>query len=147
MLDKLTFYKSRTVIKVEWWISYVCEFPEPYWGRLRVFSDGTADAALEESKVYGFDDQRYAGYFLSEDEYTRLEGIDEEDAKNIGINPSEISPPLWENEDFSFEYLGLMVSRKSLRLDSWCYFAFEFTNGFKHQTQNSSSFSNYFGAH
>jgi len=106
MQDKRSFYEGKTVTRVEWWISYACEFPDLYWGRLRVFSDGTADAAFEESTVYGFDDERFAGFFLGEDEYTRLEGIDEEDANNIGINPCEVSPPAWRTEDFLFKYLG-----------------------------------------
>jgi len=105
-VDKRSFYFGKTITKVEWWISCACEYPDLYWGRLRVFSDGTADAAFDEAKVYGFDDPDSAGYFLSEDEYMRFEGMDEEDAKEIGINPLETSPPAWRTDEFAFEYLG-----------------------------------------
>jgi len=53
-IDAKTFYAGKTISEVEWWISSCCKFPEFYWGRLRVFSDGTADAAFDESDVYGF---------------------------------------------------------------------------------------------
>jgi hypothetical protein len=51
--------------------------------RLRVFSDGSADAAFDESKVYGFDDRKYAGYFLGEDEYMPLNSMDQQDESDV----------------------------------------------------------------
>lgn len=68
-IDKHSFYEGKALEKVEWWLSYCSEYPDLAWARLRLFSDGSADAAFEESKVYGFDSREYAVYFLSEDEY------------------------------------------------------------------------------
>ena len=105
-IDAKTFYAGKTISEVEWWISSCCKFPELYWGRLRVFSDGTADAAFDESDVYGFDDREYAGYFLAEDEYTRFARMDAQDEENIGEKASELTPPTWSDTPMRFHYLG-----------------------------------------
>jgi hypothetical protein len=105
-IDAKAFYSGKTLSEVEWWISSCCEFPELYWGRLRVFSDGTADAAFDEADVYGFDDPKYAGYFLAEDEYTPLSTLDAQDKANIGAKASELTPPTWSDTPTRFHYLG-----------------------------------------
>jgi hypothetical protein len=106
-IDKPSFYEGKMLAEVEWWISYCSEYPNLYWARLRVFTDGSADAAFDESKVYGFDDRKYADYFLSEDEYMPFASMDEEDEANIGVRKSNISPPSWEDDAHAeFEYLG-----------------------------------------
>jgi hypothetical protein len=105
-IGSTTFYEGKMVTEVEWWISYVCKSPELYWGRLRVFSDGTADAAFDEETVYGFDDRRFAGYFLAEDEYTPFEALDGDDEVSIGASRSQLSPPMWKEQPSRFKYLG-----------------------------------------
>jgi hypothetical protein len=106
-VDKSSFYKGKTLAKVEWWLSYCSEYPDLAWARLRVFSDGSADAAFEKSKVYGFDVREYASYFLSEDEYMSFESIDEQDEKDIGVKKTEVSLPSWTDDGrVEFEYLG-----------------------------------------
>jgi hypothetical protein len=106
-MDKRSFYEGKTLAKVEWWLSYCSEYPDLAWARLRVFSDGSADAAFDKSKVYGFDDRKYAGYFLGEDEYMPFDLIDEQDEADIGAKKSDISPPTWEDDALAeFEYLG-----------------------------------------
>lgn len=106
-MDKHSFYEGKTLMKVEWWLSYCSEYPDLAWARLRVFSDGGADAAFDESRVYGFDDRKYAGYFLGEDEYMPLESMDEKDEADIGVKKSDIVPPMWEDDAHTeFKYLG-----------------------------------------
>jgi hypothetical protein len=104
--SKAEFYAGKTVTEVEWWIAYACHYPELYWGRLRVFSDGTADAASDEANVYGFDDRKFAGYFLGEDEYTPFATLSPEDEQLIGAKASQMSPPTWNDTATHFEYLG-----------------------------------------
>ena len=105
-IDAKTFYADKTIAKVEWWISSCCKFPELYWGRLRVFSDGTADAAFDEADVYGFDDPKYAGYFLAEDEFIRFARMDAQDEENIGAKAAELTPPTWSDTTAQFHYLA-----------------------------------------
>lgn len=106
-MDKDLFYKGKTPTEVEWWLSSCSEYPTLAWARLRVFSDGSADAAFEELKVYGFDDRKFASYFLSEDEYISFDSMDEEDEMDIGAKRVDIAPPFWgEHPHTEFEYLG-----------------------------------------
>ena len=106
-MDKRSFYEGKTLAQVEWWLSYCSEYPDLAWARLRVFSDGSADAAFEASKVYGFESREYASYFLSEDEYMPLDSMDEQDESDIGVKKADISPPSWKDDARSeYEYLG-----------------------------------------
>ena len=106
IVDKHSFYEGKTLVEAEWWISYCCTFPDLYWGRLRVFSDGSADASWDETTTYGFDARNYAASFLAEDEYTRFATLDADDEEQIGAKASEMSPPTWKNDPPKFEYLG-----------------------------------------
>ncbi len=106
LMDKRSFYEGKTLAQVEWWLSYCSEYPDLAWARLRVFSDGSADATFEESKVYGFATREYAGYFLSEDEYIPLVSMDAQDEAGIGAKKADISPPSWDDVRAEFEYLG-----------------------------------------
>jgi len=103
-VDAKAFYSDKTVTKVEWWLS-PHPYPELHWGRLRVFSDFTADAAFDESD--GFDDANYAGYFLSEDEYNPLENLDARDEEHLGVKASELTPPTWSETPTRFHCLGI----------------------------------------
>ncbi len=106
-VDKHSFYEGKTLAQVEWWLSYCSEYPDLAWARLRVFSDGSADAAFDASKVYGFDERRFASYFLSEDEYLPFDSMDEQDEADIGAKKADISPPSWiDDARAKFEYLG-----------------------------------------
>ena len=107
IVDKFAFYEGKKVTEVEWWLSYCSGYPDLTWARLRVFSDGSADAAFEEAKVYGFDNREYASSFLAEDEYMRFDSMDEEDARNIGAKKADIVVPTWHDQvSPTFEYLG-----------------------------------------
>lgn len=86
-----------------------CDLPALVWARLRIFSDGSADACWENGgKLYGFDDPCYAGYFLSEDEYRRLAGFDADDEREYGIPFTELPVlPLWiDSAQQAFKYFG-----------------------------------------
>jgi hypothetical protein len=106
VVDKHSFYEGKTLKEVEWWISWAA-LPDLYWARLRVFSDGSADAAFDESAVYGFNDRKYAGYFLGEDEYSPVGELEDKDRKRVPVEVKELSPPLWiESKAVKFKYLG-----------------------------------------
>lgn len=106
-MTKVEFYRSKRVKMVEWWLSS-CDLPELIWARVRVFDDGTADSAFSpRDTLYGFENRDYAGYILSEDEFTRFSGLDAEDEREYGIQLATIKPPEWvDDPDQPFEYLG-----------------------------------------
>ena len=101
------FYADKAVTSVEWWL-HQCDLPSLRWARLRVFSDGTADATWEDGGTrYGFGSREFAGFFIAGDEYIRLSDMDNEDEAEHGILMSEIVPPAWTDADAQpFEYLG-----------------------------------------
>src|SRR5262245_35465149 len=94
-MTKAEFYRGKQVASTEWWL-HDCDLPGFTWARLRVFADGMADACWEDGgTLYGFDEARFAGYFLSEDEYRRIADMDAEDEREYGIRFTEVSPPTW----------------------------------------------------
>jgi len=106
VVDKGSFYHGKTPVEVEWWISWAA-LPDLYWARLRVFSDGSADAAFDESTVYGFNDRKYAEYFLGEDEYSPVTKLDDQDQEQLTGKLTQLSPPTWvDSRAVKFEYLG-----------------------------------------
>lgn len=118
-ITKAAFYKDKTVVAVEWWIGVGSTPWEQFWSRLRVFSDGTADACWEEEgSLYGFDSRDYASYFFSEDEYRRVAireagedrfrfRWDADDEQEYEIRANELRLPNWKDDPMQgFEYLG-----------------------------------------
>lgn len=103
------FYQNCEVLKVQWWLSWCNEYPDLYWARLRTFSNGKTDVLFQdENKSYGFESEEFAGYFISEDEFSPFENLDNEDRKDLEIpNDVLIKTPDWENKEVeNFEYLG-----------------------------------------
>jgi hypothetical protein len=107
--ERNEFYQNFKVEKVEWWYSWCHEYPNLFWARLRTFSNGKADVLFQdENKTYGFENEEYAGYFISEDEFSRFEHLDDEDKKDLQI-PLDIviETPDWGNKEVrNFEYIG-----------------------------------------
>ena len=107
-LTKAEFYKGKTVHKVLWYL-HDCDLPEKLqWARLRVFDDGSADATFSvDGPAYGFVEQCYAGYILTEDEYVCFSEFDDEDDASYGTDRRRIAVPSWVDPvDKPFEFLG-----------------------------------------
>jgi hypothetical protein len=106
-MDKADFYRGKHVVSVEWWLDDGA-LPSQVWARLRVFSDGTADACWQEgTTLYGFSSRKFAGYFLAEDEYRPFDHLEDEDLREFGLTKSAIAPPLWPDpEEQPFSYKG-----------------------------------------
>jgi len=103
------FYRECKIQKVEWWLSWCHEYPDLYWARLRKFSNGKADVLFQdENKVYGFESEESAGNFISQDEFSKFENINEEDRHDLNIPRNfSIKIPDWKNREVkNFEYIG-----------------------------------------
>ncbi len=103
------FYQDCEIEKIEWWISWCNEYPDLYWARLRRFTNDKADVLFQdEIKSFGFDNEEDARHFISEDEFSRFENMDEEDRKDLESHTDLIiKTPTWENNEVSdFEYVG-----------------------------------------
>ena len=102
------FHFSKQVVEVEWWLEWAVLPDKLTWGRLRVFEDGTADVSFgPKDTIYGFENRTYAGYFLSEDEFSPFTEMDEKDEAEYGIVLSELNPSSWKDQnDQIFKYIG-----------------------------------------
>ncbi len=103
-----TPYKDQEVIEIKWWFHDYADSIF-YWARLRVFSNGQTDVLFEnEDKLYGFENEEFAGYFLSEDEYMSFDKLDKEDLIDLEVPKGTILElPKWENKKAKyFEYIG-----------------------------------------
>lgn len=111
-MNRERFHRGKHVVSVSFRLDDASLSPERAgelgWARLRVFSDGSADACLEGGGTpYGFDRAEFAAYFLAEDEHRRLDGLDEEDVAELGIDPRTFPRPEWRDRPTQpFEYLG-----------------------------------------
>ena len=78
----------------------------PLWKKS---ADGKADVLFQdELKSYGFENEEFAGYFISEDEFSPFENMDEDDRNDLEI-PKDvvIKPPDWEDKEVNaFKYIG-----------------------------------------
>ena len=108
-MNKKDFYENNAIVEIEWWLSWYCEYPHLYWARVRVFANEKADVAFQdENKTYGFNNKEFAGYFVSEDEFSLFQNLDDEDRKGLEMPPDvEIELPTWAENDFSgFTFIG-----------------------------------------
>ena len=106
-MTKADFYKNKSVIETEWWLNAE-SLPDLVWARLRVFSDGTADACFAEGvTLYGFENREHAANLLATDDLSRFSDWDEEEEQEYGISLAEIEPPNWVDlPDQDFVYAG-----------------------------------------
>ncbi|HVJ16425.1 MAG TPA: hypothetical protein VM686_13380 [Polyangiaceae bacterium] len=105
---KSQFYQGKTVVSVFWYL-HDCDLPEKLtWARLRVFDDGSADSTFSaDSTAFGFVEECYASYILTEDEYVCFSTFDDENDVRHGTSRHEITPPDWiDGPDKPFEFLG-----------------------------------------
>ena len=108
-MTKADFYKNKSLIATEWWLNAE-SLPDLVWARLRVFSDGTADACFVEGvTLYGFENREHAANLLATDDLSRFSdwGGEEEEEEEYGISLAEIGPPTWvDPSDQDFVYSG-----------------------------------------
>lgn len=109
LIEKDEFYSNNKVEKSEWWLAWGSEYPDLYWARLRLFSNGMADVLFQdEVKTYGFENSEVGGYFISEDEFSKFENMDEVFKDELKI-PNEIivkTPDWGDKEVNNFVYIG-----------------------------------------
>ena len=106
-MTKADFYQNRSVSETEWWLNLEA-LPDLVWARVRVFSDGTADACFAEGvTLYGFENRRHAANLLATDDLSRFGDLGQDEEEDFGISLAEIEPPTWvDPPDQDFVYTG-----------------------------------------
>lgn len=101
---------QETIVNESWWLMYCC-FPNLCWTRLQVYSDSSAEVLDSDGSKFKFQNQEEAEYFLLEDEYTRIENLDQEDEQLLGITLDSIEIPSGKTDE---ELIGKMYVKHQI---------------------------------
>ena len=80
-----------------WWLMQ-SSFPSLNWARLRCHADGSADVFDMDARTLVFSSQGDAELHLLEDEFVRFSTLDNDDFRELGVAPHEITPPRAVND-------------------------------------------------
>ena len=85
------------IVHTEWWLMW-CDFPNLNWARLRVYADGSSDVFDMDGRLIKFATAQEARDDLSEDEYSELSHLDNDDEGELLMPLADIKPPIGESE-------------------------------------------------
>lgn len=97
---------SETPSEEQWWVAIVGD--TLVWARLSVFETGLAEIFDSSGERPRFDDEQHARMALLDAEFRAFDGLDEEDAAQMGFDLASVAPPHGEDED---ELLAQMIQK------------------------------------
>ena len=80
----------------QWWLATLGR--NLVWARLRVLDAGTAEVLDSDGNTLAYDSEDTARAALMDAEFVAYDGLDEEDARERGFDPTEIQPPDTDND-------------------------------------------------
>jgi hypothetical protein len=89
-----------------WWVASLGD--TLVWARMRVLDSGKAEVFDAEGETLHYDDEDAARAALLDAEFRAYDGLDEDDAAQMGFDLDATAPPEGESED---ELLPLMTER------------------------------------
>jgi len=95
----------------QWWITVLGDVL--VWSRMRVFESGVAEVFSAEGETLRYDDEDAAHAALLDAEFRAIDGLDEDDAAQLGFDLDSIEPPEAENDE---ELLPLMTDKLLRRM-------------------------------
>jgi hypothetical protein len=90
----------------QWWVASLGDML--VWARLRVRDTGVAEVFSAEGATLRYDDEDSAHAALLDAEFRAFDGLDEDDAAQMGFDLDSIAPPEAENDE---ELLPLMTEK------------------------------------
>jgi hypothetical protein len=88
----------KEIEKVQWWLMW-CDFPNLNWARIRVFADGSADVFDMDGRTSEFSNEEDARDFLTEEEFSELSTLDDNDELELGVPLASIAPPTGTSDE------------------------------------------------
>lgn len=85
-----------TIADEHWWLARIGDML--VWARMRVFESGVAQVFDCDSKTVPYDSEDSARAELLDANYRMFDGIDEDDAVELGFELDEVEPP-YGNDD------------------------------------------------
>jgi hypothetical protein len=89
-----------------WWVAALGD--TLVWARLRVRESGRAEVFDAEGETLRYDDEDAACAALLDAEFRAFDGLDEDDAAQLGFDLDSMAPPEGESDD---ELLPLMTEK------------------------------------
>jgi hypothetical protein len=87
----------------QWWVAALGDML--IWARLRVLESGAAEVFSAEGETLRYDDEDSAHAALLDAEFRALDGLDEEDAAELGFDLDSIAPPEADNDEELLRYM------------------------------------------
>ncbi len=87
--DTITMQPGET--STQWWIAGIGD--TLVWARLDVLETGIAEVLDSSGEILRFDDETQARMALLDAEFRAFDGLDEDDAANMGFDLESIEPP------------------------------------------------------
>jgi hypothetical protein len=87
----------------QWWVASLGDVL--VWARLRVLESGAAEVFSAEGETLRYDDEDSAHAALLDAEFRALDGLDEEDAAELGFDLDSIAPPEADNDEELLRYM------------------------------------------
>ncbi|MEO7199935.1 MAG: hypothetical protein ABIY56_06930 [Dokdonella sp.] len=81
----------------EWWVATVVDML--VWARLEVLEDGITEVLDSSGERLRFDDETQARMALLDAEFHAFDGLDEEDAAEMGFDLESVEPPRGDDDD------------------------------------------------
>lgn len=90
----------------QWWVTSLGDLL--VWARLRVRASGAAEVFSAEGETLRYDDEDSAHAALLDAEFRAFDGLDEDDAAQLGFDLDSVGPPEAESDE---ALLPLMTER------------------------------------
>ena len=97
---------SKTFEQEQWWVASLGD--TLIWARLRVLHSGIAEVLDAAGETLRYDDEDSAHAALLDAEFRAWDGLDEEDAAQLGFDLDSIAPPQAESDE---DLLALMTEK------------------------------------
>jgi len=81
----------------QWWIASLGD--TLVWARLRVLESGNAEVFDARGETLAYDDEDSARAALLDAEFSAFDGLDEDDAMQLGLDLDSTEPPAAEDDE------------------------------------------------
>ncbi|WP_300614961.1 hypothetical protein [Dokdonella sp.] len=90
-------------MNAQWWVAVLGD--TLIWARLTVLDDGIAEVFDSDGGTLRYDDETAARMALLDAEFRAFDGIDADDAADLGFDLDEIEPPRGDDDEHLLPYM------------------------------------------
>ena len=90
-------YAAQDYESEQWWLAAPAEFL--VWARLRVLDSGVAQVFDSQGETLVYESEDVARGALMDADFRSLDGMDDEDAEQIGLLLEELQPPHGDSDE------------------------------------------------